>query len=42
VTGAISFAAGRHIPDKEVTIMKVHAGELTRAAVLRPQRVPAP
>lgn len=42
VTGAISFGPGRHIPDKEVTIVKADGGQLTLAAVLQPQEVPAP
>jgi branched-chain amino acid transport system substrate-binding protein len=42
VTGAISFGPGLHIPEKEVTIVKADAGQLTLAAVLQPQKVPEP
>ena len=42
VTGAISFAPGRHIPDKEVTVVKADGKGLALEAVLRPDSVPAP
>jgi branched-chain amino acid transport system substrate-binding protein len=42
VTGRISFAPGVHIPKKEVTILKIDGGKLTLAAVLQPQKTPAP
>ena len=42
VTGAISFGPGLRIPEKEVTIVKADAGQLTLAAVLQPQQVPEP
>ena len=42
VTGTISFAAGVHIPEKQVTIVRVTGGALNIAAVLTPQAVPRP
>jgi branched-chain amino acid transport system substrate-binding protein len=42
VTGTISFAPGVHIPEKQVTIVRVRDGALTLAAILAPQEVPAP
>ena len=42
ITGAISFAPGLHIPDKEVTVVKADGKGLALAAVLRPDSVPAP
>jgi ABC-type branched-subunit amino acid transport system substrate-binding protein len=42
VTGSISFGPGAHLPDKEVTIVKVVGTTLTLAAVTRPQKVPPP
>jgi branched-chain amino acid transport system substrate-binding protein len=42
VTGTLSFAAGVHIPEKQVTIVRVTGGALNLAAVLTPQAVPQP
>jgi branched-chain amino acid transport system substrate-binding protein len=42
VTGAISFGPDLHIPEKEVTIVRADAGQLTLAAVLQPEQVPEP
>ena len=42
VTGSISFGPGAHLPDKEVTIVRVVGTTLTLAAVTRPQKVPPP
>ena len=42
VTGAISFAPGLHIPEKEVTVVKADGKGLALEAVLRPDSVPAP
>jgi branched-chain amino acid transport system substrate-binding protein len=40
VTGVISFGPLAHIPEKEVTVVKVVGTTLTLAAVIRPQKVP--
>jgi branched-chain amino acid transport system substrate-binding protein len=42
VTGTISFAPGVHIPEKQVTIVRIRDGALTLAAIFAPQEVPAP
>ena len=42
VTGALSFAPGVHIPEKQVTMVRVKDGTLNLAAVLTPQAVPQP
>jgi len=42
VTGTISFAPGVHIPEKQVTIVRVKDGALTLAAILAPDEVPPP
>jgi branched-chain amino acid transport system substrate-binding protein len=42
VTGTLSFAAGVHIPEKQVTIVRITGGALSLAAVLTPQVVPQP
>jgi branched-chain amino acid transport system substrate-binding protein len=42
VTGTLSFAPGVHIPEKQVTIVRVEDGALNLAAVLTPQAVPQP
>ena len=42
VTGSISFGPGEHIPDKDVTVVKIVGATPTLAAVIRPQKVPAP
>jgi branched-chain amino acid transport system substrate-binding protein len=40
VTGVISFDPLAHLPEKEVTVVKVVGTTLTLAAVIRPQKVP--
>ena len=40
VTGVISFGSLAHLPEKEVTVVKVVGTTLTLAAVIRPQKVP--
>ena len=42
VTGTLSFAPGVHIPEKQVTIVRVQDGTLNLAAILTPQAVPQP
>jgi branched-chain amino acid transport system substrate-binding protein len=42
VTGALSFAPGVHIPEKQVTIVRVTNGTLNLAAVFTPKAVPQP
>ena len=42
ITGSITFASGSHIPQKGVTIIRVKDGQLTLAAEVVPQQVPAP
>ena len=42
VTGSITFGPGAHLPDKEVTVVKVAGTTLTLAAVVRPEKVPLP
>ena len=42
VTGSISLGPGAHLPDKEVTVVKVAGTTLTLAAVVRPEKVPNP
>jgi branched-chain amino acid transport system substrate-binding protein len=42
VTGTMSFAPGVHIPEKQVTIVRVEDGALTLAAMLTPEEVPPP
>jgi len=42
VTGTISFAPGVHIPEKQVTIVRIRDGAPTLAAILTPQAVPSP
>jgi len=42
VTGTIGFAPGDHIPEKDVTIVRVEDGVRTLAAILTPQEVPPP
>jgi branched-chain amino acid transport system substrate-binding protein len=39
VTGDISFAPGVHVPEKQVTFVRVKDGVLTLAAILAPQQV---
>ena len=42
ITGTISFGPLTHLPEKEVTVVKVTGTTLTLAAVIRPQKVPLP
>jgi branched-chain amino acid transport system substrate-binding protein len=42
VTGTLGFAPGVHIPEKQVTIVRVRDGTLNLAAILTPQAVPQP
>src|SRR4029453_8488493 len=42
VTGTLSFAPGVHIPEKQVTIVRVKDGTLNLAAILTPEAVPQP
>ena len=42
VTGSISLGPGAHLPEKEVTVVKVAGTTLTLAAVIRPEKVPNP
>jgi branched-chain amino acid transport system substrate-binding protein len=42
VTGTLSFAPGVHIPEKQVTIVRVQNGTVNLAAILTPQAVPQP
>jgi branched-chain amino acid transport system substrate-binding protein len=41
VTGVISFGPHTHLPDKDVTMVKVVGNTLRLAAVVRPRQVPA-
>jgi branched-chain amino acid transport system substrate-binding protein len=42
VTGSISFGPLEHLPEKEVTVVRITGTALTLAAVIRPQKVPVP
>jgi branched-chain amino acid transport system substrate-binding protein len=42
VTGTITFQSGNPIPQKGVAIIEVKNGQLTLAAQVVPQKVPAP
>ena len=42
VTGTISYSAERHVPDKNVWIVKVTQGESSLAQTMVPSRVPPP
>ncbi len=42
VTGSISFGPLEHLPEKDVTVVKITGTALTLAAVIRPQKVPNP
>jgi branched-chain amino acid transport system substrate-binding protein len=42
VTGAIEFGPLAHIPQKEVTVVRIVGTSLTLAAVIQPQKVPSP
>jgi branched-chain amino acid transport system substrate-binding protein len=42
VTGSIGFGPLAHIPDKDVTVIRISGTTLSLAAVIRPHRVPAP
>jgi branched-chain amino acid transport system substrate-binding protein len=42
ITGAITFSADTHVPQKGVTMIKVEGGKFTLAAEVVPDEVPAP
>jgi branched-chain amino acid transport system substrate-binding protein len=42
ITGAISFSADSHVPQKGVTVIAVKGGKFTLGAELVPEKVPAP
>ena len=42
ITGAITFAAGSHVPQKGVTVIAVKGGKFTLGAEVVPEKVPAP
>ena len=42
ITGAITFAAGSHVPQKGVTVIAVKGGKLTLGGEVVPEKVPAP
>jgi branched-chain amino acid transport system substrate-binding protein len=42
ITGAITFSAGSHVPQKGVTVIAVKGGKFTLGAELVPDKVPAP
>src|SRR4029079_6011783 len=42
ITGAITFAADTHVPQKGVTIIAVKGGKFTLGAEVVPEKVPAP
>ena len=42
ITGAITFSASTHVPQKGVTMIKVDGGKFTLAAEVVPVKVPAP
>jgi len=42
ITGAITFAAYSHVPQKGVTIIAVKGGKFTLGAEVVPEKVPAP
>ena len=43
-TGTMTYgpAPDGHVPNKSVTVMEIHAGQLRTAAAIRPETVPAP
>jgi branched-chain amino acid transport system substrate-binding protein len=42
ITGAITFSAASHVPQKGVTVIAVKGGKFTLGAELVPEKVPAP
>ena len=42
VTGSITFGPLEHLPEKEVTVVRITGTTLTLAAVIQPQKVPIP
>jgi branched-chain amino acid transport system substrate-binding protein len=42
ITGAITFSAGSHVPQKGVTVISVKGGKFTLGAEVVPEKVPAP
>jgi branched-chain amino acid transport system substrate-binding protein len=42
ITGAVTFSADAHVPQKGVTIIDIEGGKLTLAGEVVPQKVPAP
>jgi branched-chain amino acid transport system substrate-binding protein len=42
ITGAITFSAGSHVPQKGVTVIDIEGGKFTLAGEVVPQKVPAP
>jgi branched-chain amino acid transport system substrate-binding protein len=42
ITGAITFSAGSHVPQKGVTVIAVKGGKFTLGAEVVPDKVPAP
>ena len=42
ITGAITFSAGSHVPQKGVTVIAVKGGKFTLGAEVVPEKVPAP
>jgi branched-chain amino acid transport system substrate-binding protein len=42
ITGAITFSADAHVPQKGVTIIGVKGGKFTLTGEVVPEKVPAP
>jgi len=42
ITGAITFSAGSHVPQKGVTVIAIKNGAFTLGAEVVPEKVPAP
>jgi branched-chain amino acid transport system substrate-binding protein len=42
ITGAITFSADSHVPQKGVTVIAVKGGKFTLGAEVVPEKVPAP
>jgi branched-chain amino acid transport system substrate-binding protein len=42
ITGAITFSADAHVPQKGVTLIKIAGGKFTLGAEIVPEKVPAP
>jgi branched-chain amino acid transport system substrate-binding protein len=42
ITGAITFSAGEHVPQKGVTLISIKDGKFTLGAEVVPEKVPAP